>query len=111
MGASLPGPGPPVNRPEGHGGQTKVGGLMDRGRVDGRGARGHAARMVTRERLLDPALFAFAIVAGAALFSNQARRGALPGWALALGTLGGLAACGALWVRRRWPVAVTVGIL
>ena len=60
--------------------------------------------MARRDRLVDSAFFAFALVAGAALFSNQARQGELPDWAVALGTLGGLAACGALWVRRRWPV-------
>jgi DNA-binding CsgD family transcriptional regulator len=67
--------------------------------------------MLRRQRLVDSALFAFALVAGAAFFSNQARQAELPGWAVALGTLGGLAACFALWVRRRWPVAVTVAIL
>jgi signal transduction histidine kinase len=64
-----------------------------------------------RDRLVNSAFFAFALVAGAALFSNQARQGELPDWAVALGTLGGLAACGALWLRRRWPVAVTLAIL
>ena len=67
--------------------------------------------MASRNRLVDAALIAFAVVAGAALFSNQARQGDLPQWAVALGTLGGLAACGALWVRCRWPVVVTVAIL
>src|SRR4051812_44848871 len=67
--------------------------------------------MATRRRIADAALFAFALVAGAALFSNQARQNALADWAVLLGTLGGLAACGALWMRRRWPVAVTAAIL
>src|SRR3954468_7575060 len=86
-------------------------GRIDRSRLDCDAGRGHAARMARRKRLVDAALFAFALVAGAALFSNQARQSDLPGWAVALGTLGGLAACCALWVRCRWPVAVTVGIL
>ena len=67
--------------------------------------------MPRRQRLVDTALFAFALLAGAVLFSNQARQAELPGWAVALGTLGGLAACCALWVRRRWPVGVTLAIL
>src|SRR5215213_9244088 len=67
--------------------------------------------MVRRDRLVDSAFFAFALIAGAAFFSNQVRQNELPDWAAALGTAGGLAACGALWLRRRWPVAVTAGIL
>ena len=67
--------------------------------------------MPRRQWLVDTALFAFALLAGAMFFSNQARQAELPGWAVALGTLGGLAACCALWVRRRWPVGVTLAIL
>jgi signal transduction histidine kinase len=67
--------------------------------------------MAKRDRIVDSAFFVFALIAGSTLFSNQARQGELPGWAVALGTVGGLAACGALWVRRRWPVAVAAGIL
>ena len=67
--------------------------------------------MARRDRLVDSAVFGFALVAGAALFSNQARQNDLADWAVTLGTLGGLAACGALWLRRRWPVAVTLAIL
>jgi signal transduction histidine kinase len=67
--------------------------------------------MPRRQLLHDSALFAFALLAGAMFFSNQARQAELPGWAVALGTLGGLAACCALWVRRRWPVGVTLAIL
>ena len=67
--------------------------------------------MPRRQLLHDSALFAFALLAGAMLFSNQVRQAELPGWAVALGTLGGLAACCALWVRRRWPVGVTLAIL
>ena len=67
--------------------------------------------MVRRKQIGDAALIAFALVAGAVLFSNQARQGDLAGWAAALGALGGLAACGALSVRRRRPVAVTLAIL
>jgi signal transduction histidine kinase len=67
--------------------------------------------MPRRQLLHDSALFAFALLAGAMFFSNQVRQAELPGWAVALGTLGGLAACCALWVRRRWPVGVTLAIL
>jgi hypothetical protein len=45
--------------------------------------------MARRDRLVDSAFFAFALVAGALLFSNQARQGELPDSAVALGTLGG----------------------
>jgi signal transduction histidine kinase len=111
MASSVPGAPGRVNRPSGDGGQTKVGAALDRGRVDGGRARGDPPEMATRKRLVDAALIAFALVAGAALFSNQARQSDLPGWAVALGTLGGLAACAALWLRHRRPVAVTVAIL
>jgi signal transduction histidine kinase len=67
--------------------------------------------MSRRDRLVDSSLAAFALVAGFTFFSNQGRQAELPGWALTLGTLGGLAACGALLVRRRRPVAVTLAIL
>jgi signal transduction histidine kinase len=67
--------------------------------------------MPRRQWLVDSAVFAFAVIAGAILFSNQARQAELTGWALALGSLVGLAACCALWVRRRWPVGVTLAIL
>jgi signal transduction histidine kinase len=67
--------------------------------------------MSRRQRLADSALFAFVLLAGALFFSNQARQDEWPGWAVGLGTLGGLAACCALWVRRRWPVGVTLAIL
>ncbi len=67
--------------------------------------------MARRERLTDLAFFVFALVLGAALFSNQVRIDDLPGWAVVAGTAGGLTACSVLWVRRRWPVAVAAGIL
>src|SRR4051812_30364744 len=111
MATSVPGAASRVNRPSGYGGQTKGGGAIDSGRVDGGRGREDPAHMATPKRLADAAPIAFALVAGAALFSNQARQNDLPDWAVVLGTLGGLAACGALWVRGRWPVAVTVAIL
>jgi len=67
--------------------------------------------MRRRPRLADSAVFAFALLAGALFFSNQARQEEWPGWAVGLGTLGGLAACSALWFRRRWPVGVVLAIL
>jgi signal transduction histidine kinase len=67
--------------------------------------------MPRRQRLADSALFTFALFAGVLFFSNQARQAEWPGWAVALGTLGGLAACCALWARRRWPVGVAFAIL
>ena len=67
--------------------------------------------MPRRQRLVDSALAALALVLGLMFFSNQARQADLPGWAIAVGTIGGLAACAALLVRRRWPVAVTLAIL
>jgi hypothetical protein len=67
--------------------------------------------MATRRRIADSMLFVFALVAGAALFSNQVRQNDSPQWAAVLGTLAGVAACGALWLRRRWPVGVAAAIL
>ena len=67
--------------------------------------------MPRRQRLADSALFVFALLAGALFFSNQARQAELPAWAVGLGTVGGLAACCALWWRRRWPVGVALAIL
>src|SRR3954454_22166945 len=64
-----------------------------------------------RRRLVDVAFVATALVTGAAAFSNQARQGGWPGWAVAAGTAGGIAACAALWFRRRSPVGVAVTIL
>src|SRR5689334_3996563 len=84
---------------------------MDLSRVDGRPPRGDAARMSRRQRLADSALIVLAVLVGAVFFSNQARQAELPVWAVVLGTLGGLAACCALWMRRRWPVGVTLAIL
>src|SRR3954454_17762945 len=111
MTSSVPGAPGCANRPSGYGGQTKVGGEIDSGRVDGGQTRGDPGDMVRRKRLVDAGTIAFAAFAGAALFSNQARQNDLPGWALALGTFSGLAACAALWVRSRWPVTVTLAIL
>ena len=45
-----------------------------------------------------------------AAFTTQVRTGDWPAWAIAAGALGGLAACGALWFRTRWPVALTVSV-
>src|SRR4051794_40407016 len=111
MATSVPRSPGPVNRPTGDAGQTKVDGGIDPGRVDGGRARGDAGDMVRGKRLVDAGTIAFAAFAGAALFSNQARQNDLTGWAVALGTLSGLAACAALSVRSRWPVMVTLGIL
>ena len=94
-----------------YGGPTKVDAVSTLvGFTRGRGVR-TLGRMAKRDRLVDSAFIVFALIAGSALFSNQVRQSDLPGWAVALGAVGGLAACGALWVRRRWPVAVAVGIL
>src|SRR3712207_5963043 len=111
MGATVPGAAARANRPSAYGGQTLVGGAIDPGCFDGCGGREHPAGVTTRRQLADAAPMAFSVVAGAALFSNQAGQEDLPDWAVVLGTLGGLAACGALWVRDRCPVAVTVAIL
>src|SRR5919107_3969899 len=96
MATSVPSGPARVNRPPGYRGQTKVDVEIDPGRVDGARAREDPWRMVRRKQIGDAALIAFALVAGAVLFSNQARQGDFAGWAAALGALGGLAACGAL---------------
>jgi signal transduction histidine kinase len=67
--------------------------------------------MRRRQRLADSALFTFVLLVGALFFSNQARQDEWPGWAIGLGSLGGLAACCLLWFRRRWPVGVALAIL
>src|SRR4051812_39569204 len=67
--------------------------------------------MRRRQRLVDTWVVAVALVVGFVFFSNQARQGDWPPWAEAAGTIGGLAACGALWFRRRWPVGVALCIL
>ena len=67
--------------------------------------------MPRRDRLVDSALAVLALLVGMLFFSDQARQAELPGWAIAAGTVGGVAACSALLVRRRWPVGVTLAIL
>src|SRR3954452_20336557 len=84
---------------------------MDLGRVDARAAREDAALMPRRDRHVDRALAVLALAVGLLFFSDQARQAELPGWAIAAGTVGGVAACSALLVRRRWPVGVTLAIL
>jgi signal transduction histidine kinase len=64
-----------------------------------------------RDWLVDVACFLFALVAGAALYSNQVRIEDPPAWQQVAGVAFGLAACTALWVRRRSPVGVAVAIL
>jgi signal transduction histidine kinase len=59
-----------------------------------------------RDWIVDSALFVFALVAGALLYSNEVRIDDPPRGLLIAGVASGFAACGALWLRRRWPVGV-----
>src|SRR4051795_7103066 len=99
MAASLPGRGARGNRPERCAGQTKVDAGIDRSRFPcaPRVPTGCAMIDQRRRRLVDLAFVATALVTGAASFSNQARQGGWPGWAVVAGTAGGIAACAALW--------------
>src|SRR5438309_477349 len=82
--------------------------LREELRADADDRRGPRTR---RDWLVDSTLFSVALIVGFAAFSTQVRTGDWPAWAIAAGALGGLAACGALWFRTRWPVALTVAVL
>jgi signal transduction histidine kinase len=60
-----------------------------------------------RDWVVDLIMFGFALAVGAAGVWTDAKHA--PGWLIAINVLVGLAACGALWVRRDHPLAVGLG--
>ncbi|MCW2916486.1 MAG: histidine kinase [Actinomycetia bacterium] len=66
------------------------------------------AGSAVRDRVVDVALFGVAVLLGMVAFGVTKEQGDLPGWAVELDPLLGLAACLALWWRRRHPLAVAV---
>jgi signal transduction histidine kinase len=62
-----------------------------------------------RDWVVDLILFGFALALGAAGAWQDAKH--VPGWWIAIDVLIGLAACGALWIRRDHPLAVGVGAI
>ena len=62
-----------------------------------------------RDWVVDLIMFGFALALGAAGVWQDAKHA--PGWWIAIDVLVGLAACGALWVRRDHPLAVGVGAI
>jgi signal transduction histidine kinase len=60
-----------------------------------------------RDWVVDLIMFGFALALGAAAVWSDAKHA--PGWWIAIDVLVGLAACGALWIRRDHPLAVGVG--
>jgi signal transduction histidine kinase len=76
----------------------------DRGRVGGE----HLPRSV-RDWVVDLIMFGFALAVGAAGAWSDAQHA--PGWWIPVDVAIGLAACGALWVRRDHPLAVGIGAI
>jgi signal transduction histidine kinase len=76
----------------------------DRGQPGG----AHLPRSL-RDWVVDVIMFGFALAVGAAGAWTDAKHA--PGWLIALNVLLGLAACGALWVRRDHPLAVGLGAI
>jgi signal transduction histidine kinase len=62
-----------------------------------------------RDWVVDVILFGFALALGAAGTWSDARHA--PGWWIAIDVVIGLAACGALWIRRDHPLAVGIGVI
>jgi signal transduction histidine kinase len=60
-----------------------------------------------RDWVVDLIMFGFALAVGAAGVWTDAKHA--PSWLIAINVLVGLAACGALWVRRDHPLAVGLG--
>src|ERR1700761_3317178 len=62
-----------------------------------------------RDWVVDLIMFGFALALGAAGAWHDAKHA--PGWWIAIDVLVGLAACGALWIRRDHPLAVGIGTI
>jgi signal transduction histidine kinase len=64
-----------------------------------------------RDRRVDAAFVLIALAVGFAGFSSEVRTLHPSATWQVIDLAGGIAACAALWVRRRWPVAVALAIL
>jgi signal transduction histidine kinase len=62
-----------------------------------------------RDWVVDLIMFGFALALGAAGVWSDAKHA--PGWWIAIDVVIGLAACGALWIRRDHPLAVGIGVI
>ena len=65
----------------------------------------------TRDWLVDVTAFLLAVLVGGAIFAYTADTESPPEWLFALDFVAGMAACCALWVRRRWPVGLALAIV
>ena len=74
----------------------------------GQNGTAHLPRSL-RDWVVDLIMFGFALALGAAGAWHDAKHA--PGWWIAIDVLIGLAACGALWVRRDYPLAVGLGTI
>ncbi len=68
-------------------------------------------RRSTRDWIVDVLCILLALGIGlVGYFTMLAEEPALPDWVLAADVVAGLVACGALWLRRRWPVGLALAI-
>ncbi|WP_329379503.1 sensor histidine kinase [Streptomyces sp. NBC_01716] len=86
---------------------SAMAGSLDPERAAKRGGR--RLRRTVRDWVVDLMVFFFAVFIGMVSLdaSEKAGNGEL---VIMADLLSGLAACGTLWVRRRWPVALAVGL-
>ncbi|MFD3487454.1 histidine kinase [Streptomyces sp. NPDC058665] len=86
---------------------SAMAGSLDPERAAKRGGR--RPRRTVRDWAVDLMIFFFAVFIGLVALdaSEKAGNGEL---VIMADLLSGLAACGTLWVRRRWPVALAVGL-
>jgi signal transduction histidine kinase len=74
---------------------------------DASGRRGRT----TRDWIVDIACFVLALLAGIVLLGVELENGGEPDWFVFLDVVFGVAACCALWVRRRWPLGLALALL
>jgi signal transduction histidine kinase len=67
-------------------------------------------RRTTRDWIVDITAFLFAVVLGLTLFAIEEARDEVPETVLAVDFLVGVAACLAVWLRRRWPVGLAIAL-
>jgi signal transduction histidine kinase len=67
-------------------------------------------RRTRRDWIVDTVLFLLAVAVGSAALADEVSRG-LGGTLLVVDAIAGAALCVALWLRRRWPVALGLGSL
>lgn len=70
-------------------------------------------RRTVRGRVVDSAAFVFAVLFGLALLGTRIDADALPEptWLLDVDRVLAAVGCAALWLRRRWPVQLAVGLV